>query len=71
MDLLYKGIKVPIFLGIIQSPSASWRMGLAITNKLINYLLPKVIPCQSSVLNGEAGKPAELYKLQIGFEAQA
>ena len=35
------------------------------------YFAPFVMPSQSSVRNGEAGKPAALYKLHSGLSAQA
>ena len=37
----------------------------------MNHLLPAVIPGQSSVRNGDAGRLAPLYKLQIGLSAHA
>ena len=37
----------------------------------MNHLLSKVIPGQSSVRNGDAGRLAPLYKLQIGLSAHA
>ena len=37
----------------------------------LSYLLSTVTPGQSSVRNGEAGKPSLLYKLHTGLSAQA
>ena len=42
-----------------------------VVEPFIFYFLPYVIPSQSSVLNGDAGKSALLYKLQIGLAAHA
>ena len=36
-----------------------------------SYLLAAVTPGQVSVRNGEAGRPALLYRLQTGLSAQA